>query len=241
MEKKHLKKTQKPKITEVVSIIAHQLKSPLSVIKGYLEALISGDCGKINAFQKEYLSDALENIARMRENIDNLLFAQRIDEGKLEIIKKPISLEKITFKVLADFSLWAKALNCQILFRKSKKIPRALGDPQGIRQVIENLISNAMKYSRGRGKVEISISLKKIDKKLIFSCKDNGLGIPKKDFKKVFTRFYRSEKAMEFDPSGGGLGLYINKAIIKLCGGEIWFSKNKGYGMTFHFSLPIVK
>lgn len=235
------KKIKRPKITEAVSIIAHQLKSPLSVIKGYLDSLISGDCGKINDLQREYLSDALENIERMKKNIDNLLLCQRIEEGKLEVVKKPISLEKITFEVLKNFSLWAQALNCQLLFKKTKRLPKVLADPKGIREVIENLISNAMKYNRGKGKVEVSISLKKRNKKIIFSCKDNGIGIPKKDFKKVFTKFYRSERAMELDPSGSGLGLFINKAMIEACGGKIWFKKNKGYGMTFYFSLPIAE
>lgn len=239
--KKISKVYRKPNISDTVSIIAHQLKSPLSVIKGYLEALISGECGEINSFQKEYLSDALENVEKMKRNIDDLLIAQRVEEGKFKITPKPISLEKIISNVLANFSLWAKALNCKLIFEKSGKLPRALGDPQAVRGVIENFISNAVKYSRGKGKVEISITLRKRDKKLIFSCRDNGITIPKKDFKKVFTKFYRSEKAMTMDPSGAGLGLYINKAIITLCGGKIWFSKNKGSGMTFYFSLPIAK
>lgn len=232
---------QRPKIAETVSIIAHQLKSPLSVIKSYLDALISGDCGKINSLQKEYLSDALENVERMKKNINDLLIIQRLEEGKLKLLFHPTSLEKITSNVLKDFSLWAKALNCQIIFKKPNKLPKARGDPQAIRGVIENLISNAVKYTQGRGRVEISLISNKKDKKIIFSCKDNGITIPKEDFKKVFTKFYRSDKAIELDPFGSGLGLYINKAIIELCGGKIWFSKNRDSGMTFYFFLPIAK
>jgi len=232
---------RKPKITEVVSIVAHQLKSPLAVIKGYLEALISGDCGKINSLQKEYLSDALKNTERMKETIDELLIIQRIEEGKYEIKSEAIALEDITFKVLTDLSFWAKALNCEIIFQKPKGLPLALGDPRAIRGVIENLFSNAIKYNQGRGKVEVSITLTKKDNKVIFSCKDNGIGISRKDFKKVFSKFYRGEKAMEMDSAGAGLGLYINRAIIELSGGKIWFTKNKGAGMTFYFSLPIAK
>lgn len=239
--KKTSRKSQKPKIADTVSIIAHQLKSPLSVIKGYLEALISGDCGEINPLQKEYLSDTLENVSRLKRNIDNLLLVQRMEEGKFKIELEPISLEEITSNVVADFSLWAKASNCQLLFKfkKPARFPKAFGDPRAIRGVIENFISNAINYNRGKGKIEISITLRKKDKKLTFSCKDNGIGIPKKDFKRVFSKFYRSEKAIEMDPSGAGLGLYINKTVIELCRGEIWFSKNKGFGMTFYFSLPI--
>ena len=228
---------QKGKITDPISVVAHQLKSPLSVIKGYLEALLSGDCGEINSLQREYLSDALENVQRMKRNIDDFLFVQKIEEKKLKIVPKPFSLEKLTSKIIKDFSLWAKASNCEIFFQKPKKLPKVLGDSQLIQGVIENLISNAIKYTQGRGKIEIKILQK--DKNLIFSCKDNGIGIPREDFKRVFTKFYRSQKAIELDPSGTGLGLYINKAIIKQSGGEIWFKKNKGQGVTFYFSLPI--
>ena len=232
-------KSSKTKITDPVSIIAHQLKSPLTVIKEYLQALSSGECGKVNSLQKEYLSDALENVKRMKQNIDDLLMVKSAEEGKFKMSFKPIPLEEITENVIDDFSLWAKALNCQISFKKTERLPPALGDVRAIRMVIENLISNAIKYTRGKGKVEVSITLE--DKMLVFSCQDNGVGIPQEDFKKVFTKFYRSQKAMELDPSGAGLGLYINKIIIESAGGKIWFSKNKGPGMTFYFSLPVAK
>jgi len=237
--RKNPKNPHGSKITDSISVVAHQLKSPLSVIKGYLEALLSGDCGKINSFQREYLSDALENVQRMKRNINDLLFIQKIEEDKLQILQKPFSLEKLTLEIINDLSLWAKASNCEIVFKKSNKLPKVLADPYLIRGVIENLISNAIKYNQGKGKIEISILQK--NKSLVFVCKDNGIGIPKEDFKKVFTKFYRSQKAMELDPYGAGFGLYINKAVIEKSGGKIWFSKNKGSGMTFYFSLPTAK
>jgi len=231
---------EKPKMSEVVSVVAHQLKNPLSVIKGYLEVLIGEELGKINAKQKEYLSDAFENVGRMSRIVNYLLDISRIEEGRYELKLEKVNLEKITSQVIKDFSFWVKASNCQILFKKPKKLPKVLVDPLKIRQVIENLISNAVKYkSVGLGKIEISI--KKKDKNLTFACKDNGIGIPKEDFKKVFSKFYRSEKAIELDPSGSGLGLHINKAIVTLAGGKIWFRKNKDVGMTFYFTLPIAK
>jgi signal transduction histidine kinase len=230
-------KPSKSKITDPVSIVAHQLKSPLAVIKEYLQALLSGECGKINPRQKEYLSDALENVKRMKQNIDDLLLVKIAEEGKFKIFLKPISLTEITEEVIKNFSYWAKANNCQIFFKKERKLPPVLGDSRAVRMVIENLVSNAIKYKKGRGRVEISIFQK--GKNLIFSCQDNGVGIPKKDFKKVFTKFYRSPEAMELDPSGSGLGLYVNKIIIESSGGKIWFFKNKISGMTFSFSLPI--
>ena len=231
---------QKPKIAEAVSIVAHQLKNPISVLKGYLEILISEDFGKVNQKQKEYLDDALENVQRMAKVVSDLLDISRIEEGRYELKLEKFSLEKVTSAVIKDFSDWAKASNCQIFLKSEKDLLEVLADPFKIRQVIENLISNALRY-RGPGQGKIEISLKNLGKEVLFSCQDNGIGIPPEDFPKVFSKFYRSEAALEADPSGTGLGLYINKAIIGLSGGKIRFEKNKDFGMTFYFTLPIAK
>ena len=149
------KKLRKFKIAEAISIIAHQLKNPIAIIKGYLEVLISGDFGKINPRQKEYLSDALTNTLRMSETIDSLIEVAIIEEGKYKLNFKPVALEEIAFEVLADFFHWAAASNCKIIFKKPKKIPKVFTNPIKIRQVIENLISNAIKYNLGRGIIEV--------------------------------------------------------------------------------------
>jgi len=238
MRKKEFSKKQKT--DEMVSTIAHQLKSPVAAIKGYLEALISGDCGQINNFQKEYLSDALKNLRRMSGFIDNLLDVSRIEEEHFEIKLKPVSIESVVEKVISDLSVWIEASNCKVFFKKSDNLPKVLTDPDKIERVIQNLITNAVKYKKpGPGNIEIKIEEK--SGKLLFSCKDNGIGIPKEDFKKVFTKFYRSEKAKKIDIGCSGIGLYINKATIELSGGKIWFVKNKKGGTTFYFTLPIAK
>ena len=238
MQKKELPKKQKT--DEVVSIIAHQLKSPVAAIKGYLEALISGDCGQINNFQKEYLSDALKNIGRMSGFIDNFLDVSRIEEEHFEVKLKLLSIESVVEKVISDLSVWTEASNCKVLFKKPESLPKVLTDPDKIEKVIQNLITNAVKYKKtGPGNIEIKIEKK--GKKILFSCKDDGIGIPPKDLKKVFTKFYRSEQAKKIDIGCSGIGLYINKATIELSGGKIWFVKNKKAGTTFYFTLPIAK
>ena len=230
---------ERPKISEVISIVAHQLRHPISVIKSYLEVLLSEDLGKINQKQKEYLEDVLENIRRMAKNVGDLLVISLIEEGKYDLKIKPILLEEVVESIINDLDLWAIASNCEVILQKSKTpLPKVLADPLKIREVVENLISNAIKYKKA-GRTKIEIKLEQKGKELLFSCKDNGIGIQKADFKKVFTKFYRSEEAVEIDPTGSGLGLYINKAIIELSGGRIWFSKNKEFGTTFYFTLPI--
>jgi signal transduction histidine kinase len=234
-------KVKKYKLGEAVSIIAHRLKNPIAIVKGYLEALISEDCGEINQNQKEYLSDALANLKEMSKTVSDLISVSVIEEGKYKLNLKFVSLEDIVFKVLSDFFCWAKASNCKIVFKKPKKLPPVLTDPEKIKSVVENLISNAVKYRVGSGTIEVSVLMRQTGEEILFSCKDNGIGIPPKDYKKVFTKFYRSEKAMEVDSSGSGLGLYIDKAIVELSGGKIWFEKNKKEGTTFYFTLPIAK
>lgn len=231
-------KPKKTKIFEPVSIVAHQLKNPISVLYGYLEVLISEEIGKINKKQKEYLTDALKNVEAMSRIVKDILDVSRIEEGKYQIKPRPTDLVKTTQKIIKDFSSWVKASNCKIIFGKPKRLPLVQVDPSKIYYVIENLISNAITYkSPGPGKIEIGF--KKKGSRILFFCKDNGIGIPRKDFKKVFSKFYKSEEAISLYPAGTGLGLYISKAIIELNQGKIWFEKNKDKGMTFYFTLPI--
>ena len=231
--------SEKSKLSETISIVAHQLRHPISVIKNYLEALLSEDLGDLNPKQKEYLEDALTNVRRATTTVNYLLDVSRIEEGRYELKLEPISLVEIAESVVREFALWAEASNCEILFEKPREpLPPVLTDHLKVRQVIENIIGNAVKYKKvGRGRVEITLTKK--GKEVVFSCKDNGIGIPKEDFKKVFTKFYRSEDAMAIDPSGSGLGLYLNKATVEVGGGRIWFTKNKDFGTTFYFSLPV--
>lgn len=228
------------KISGGVSVVAHQLKNPLAIIRSYVEVLASESMGSLNEKQKEYLFDALKNIGRMEKTINELLDASRVEEKVYDIKPRVIDLTKITKEIVDNFSNWASAFNCEIIFEAPKNIPLVYTDPLKICDVIENLITNAIKY-RESGRSIIEVKLQNIGNNVLFSCKDNGIGISKKDFKKIFSKFFRSEEAVIADPTGTGLGLYINKAIIKKSKGKFWFKKNKDKGMTFFFSLPIVK
>lgn len=232
---------EKPKVAEAVSIVAHQLKNPISIIKGYLEVLLSEDLGKINEKQREYLEDSIENVKRMSKTVSYLLDIAKIEEGRYQLKKEQFSLEDIVKGVIKDLALWAQASNSKIVLETEKALPQALSDSSKIREVVENLISNSLKYhTPGAGK--IVISLKKKGKFLLFTCQDEGIGIPEEDSQKVFSKFYRAERALELDSSGTGLGLHINKAIIGLTGGKIWFEQNKGRGgITFYFTIPAAK
>ncbi|MFH1522572.1 MAG: HAMP domain-containing sensor histidine kinase [Patescibacteria group bacterium] len=230
-------KSKKYKLAKEVSIVSHQLKTPLSVIRGYLEVLDSGDLGKLNKDQKEYLNDALENTYRMNELIKDLLDISRIEEGKLDFKPKMINLGEIIKNNIKNVYPLAKAKNCIISFKSLGSIPPLFLDPLKIEQVINNLISNAIAYNIRKGKVEVS--LKRRGGNIIFCCQDTGVGIPDSEKKKVFKKFYRSESAFSVNTVGSGLGLFISKAIVEKSGGRIWFESKKGKGTAFFFTLPI--
>lgn len=225
------------KLAEVISIISHQLKTPISVIKGYLEVLASKDLGEINPKQKEYLNFALANVDRMILLVKDFLEISRIEENQLKLKKEPTDLEKIVQEVIDELSPVASAKNCEIHFQTRTQLPVLNIDRLKIKQVISNLISNAIDYKKTRGEVEIS--LKKQGEETIFCCQDNGIGIPDDEKAKIFTKFYRNDNAMIMAPGGSGVGLFISKAIIDASRGKIWFESQKDRGSTFCFSLPI--
>lgn len=231
--------TEKPKVAEAVSIVAHQLKNPISILKGCLEVLLSEDLGQLNEKQKEYLGDAVENLKRMAKTVNYLLDISRIEEGKYLLKSERFSLADLVRSIIKDLSFWAQASNSEIVLEVEDGLSDALADSLKIREVIENLISNALKY-RDPGPGKIVVSLKKKGKFILFACQDKGIDIPKEDLKKVFSKFYRAEKAVEVDSSGTGLGLHINKAIIELTGGKIWFEQSKDKGIIFYFTIPHV-
>lgn len=232
-----MKKSTSHTLAEVVSVVSHQLKTPLSAIKGFLEVLISEDLGKLEAKQKEYLRDALENTQRMMVLVKDLLDVSQIEENKLELKLKRINLKELVKEAIKDFSSLTKAKNCTLSFKVVDKIPFLKIDPIKIKQVISNLIYNAIEYNKRKG--EVQITLKKQGNNVLFSAKDTGIGIPEKEKKKIFSKFFRSEKAITLCPAGTGLGLFISKAIIEKSGGKIWFESREGKGSTFCFSLPV--
>ena len=240
MKKKfHEKTPNEHKLAEVVSVVSHQLKTPLSVIKAYLEVLLSEDWGKLAAKQKEYLEDALENTKQMIDLVKDFLDVAKIEANRMELKQEPVSLAEIIKETMEEFFILAKAKNCKLSFEVLDELPLVNIDPIKIRQVIANLISNAIYYNRRKGEVKISLSKK--DNQALFCCKDMGIGIAEQERDKIFTKLYRSERALPLTTGGSGLGLFISKAIIEKSGGKIWFKSKEGQGSTFCFSLPIKK
>jgi len=236
--------------SEFVSIVSHQLRSPLSNLKWAIELLMSGKLGKIEEKQTEYFKILKENSDRMGELIKDLLIVSRIETAKLPIKKMEFSLEDLVKELIKEFTPFAKASNVEIKFLSEENLPKIFADPSQIRLVIENLLDNAIRYIKGRGVVEIKIesqarqkfltkNLGGQEKNIYFKIRDNGVGIPKEEQKYIFQKFFRSGNILRYQTQGSGLGLYISKAIIEKSGGKIGFKSQEGIGSTFWFTLSI--
>ena len=223
--------------SEFISVVSHQLRSPLSNLRWTIELLTSGRVNGVSEKQLEYFNILRENSARMRELVSDLLTVSRIETEKLPLKKKEISLEALIRKIIEELEIFTKASNVKVEFRVKENLPKVFADPAQIRLAIENLLDNAIRYIKEKGRVEIK--LEKADKHCRFEIKDTGAGIPKEDQKYIFQKFFRSENVMKHQTQGSGLGLYIAKSIVEKSKGKIGFKSQEGVGSTFWFTLPI--
>lgn len=223
--------------SEFVSIVSHQLRTPISNLNWAIELLRSGKLGPIEKKQVEYFKILHENTNRMRELINDLLTVSRIETKTLHFKEEQFSLSEIIDDLVEEFDPLATASNVEIDFDFAPNLPDSTGDVFQIRQALSNLIDNAVRYIKGSGLVRIRL-IRKNDN-LYFEIKDNGTGILKEDHRHIFSKFFRSESAMKRQTQGSGLGLYITKSIIEKTGGKIGFSSQENKGSTFWFTLPI--
>lgn len=223
--------------SEFVTIASHQLKTPLSQMNWELELLLSKNKAGLNNKQLEIAKNIRKSQDAMARLVNDLLDVARIDQGKLALIKEEVDLGEIIDSVVADNNILAKASNVKINVKKPEKLSKIIGDKKRIAVVLDNLVSNAVKYISKRGSVEIGVDEE--DGKINIYVQDDGVGIPRNQQNKVFQKFFRSNNAVRYQTEGTGLGLYISKNIVEQLGGKMWFKSVEGRGSDFWFYLPI--
>ena len=225
--------------TEFVSISAHQLRTPLSAVKWTLRMILDRELGEISKEQREFLEKTYLSNERMIHLINDLLNITRIEEGRFLYNIKSQDIVKIAERIVASSEEMARRKELDFRFQKPKvKIPEIELDPEKISLVFQNLLDNAIHYTKTGGLVKISLNYLKDKKEILISVKYTGIGIPKDQQKRVFTRFFRGANAIKTETEGTGLGLFIAKNIVDAHGGRIWFESKENKGTTFYFTLP---
>ncbi len=230
--------------TEFVSIAAHQLRTPISAIKWTLKMLLDGDLGETTKEQKEFIKKTYQSNERMISLINDLLNITRIEEGRYLYKPAPAYFGEIIDFAINSAQQEIARKKIKFNFEKPKeKFPKIPLDVEKMKLAVQNLIDNAIKYTPVGGRVDVLVEMikfnDKTEREIVFSIKDTGVGIPKDQHERVFSKFFRGANVVRMNTEGTGLGIFITKNIIEAHGGKIWFESVEGKGTTFYFSLPI--
>jgi len=222
---------------EFVSMASHQLRTPLTSVKGYISMVLEGDAGAITPTQKQFLEEAYMSSERMVSLINDFLNVSRLQTGKFMVEKHQVDLAKVVEQEVDGLLPNARARKLKLKYKKPKTFPIMELDEGKIRQVIMNFTDNAIYYSHENTTINVSLEIKK--DRVVFMVKDTGIGVPKAEQDRLFDKFFRATNARTARPDGTGVGLFLAKKVIDAHGGELIFKSIEGKGSTFGFSLPI--
>ena len=225
--------------SEFVSIASHQLRSPLTSIKGYASMVLEGSYGIIPEKAKEAISRIFESSKLMAISIEDFLNVSRIEQGKMQYDMTEFDLGKLVQTVVDELGGTAKERGLGLHVTDDGKSPYMIRADLGkIKQVINNLIDNAVKYTK-QGSVDVMTHKSADGKTVQVSIKDTGVGMSKETIEKLFDKFVRAKNANEVNVTGTGLGLYISREFARKMGRDLWISRSElGKGSSFTFTVP---
>lgn len=224
---------------EFISMASHQLRTPLTSIKGYISMLMDGDVGAVTGEQKYLLQEAFISSERMVRLIGDFLNVSRLQTGKFIVDRHPVDLAKIVAQEIEGLEPNARSRGLKFTYKKTKKLPLMNLDENKIQQVIMNFSDNAIYYSKEKSKIVVSLAV--VGNKVEFTVKDTGIGVPAAEQAQLFNKFFRATNARKQRPDGTGVGLFLAKKVIDAHGGELIFESQEGKGSTFGFRLPLPK
>ncbi|CAN5620754.1 hypothetical protein BH23PAT2_BH23PAT2_06840 [soil metagenome] len=224
---------------EFISMASHQLRTPLTSVKGYLSMVLEGDAGEIKPMQEKLLSQAFISSQRMVYLIADLLNVSRLRTGKFVIESIKTNLASVVQGEVDQLKETAGSRNLELTYDKPESFPDLMLDETKVRQVVMNFIDNAIYYTPAGGKIAVKL-VEKGDS-VEYTVTDDGIGVPKNDQQHLFTKFYRAGNARKARPDGTGLGLFMAKKVVIAQGGAVIFKSKEGEGSTLGFTLPKAK
>ena len=222
---------------DFVSLASHQLRTPLTSVKWYAEELLEPGLHLSKAKQKQYLGQLHASNERMIELVNALLTVSKIDVGKLPAKAEPVELHEALEQVITDLATRLRDKDIELVKKVDAKLAPVVIDRAWMRLILQDLLSNAIKYSHPKQQVEISIQQQ--PEHILIQVTDNGFGIPAAQQGKIFTKFFRADNAQKQGSDGSGLGMYITKAMVERAGGTIWFESHENQGTSFYVKLPV--
>ena len=226
--------------SEFVTLAAHQLRTPTSAVKWALQMLLEGDLGKLNERQKKTINKAYQANNKAIKLVNDLLNIAEIEEGKYLSDMVLSDIEEIVYSIVDSYKSEIERKGLKVRIEKSvEELPKVMLDREKMKVAIKNIFDNAVRYTPSGGKV--LVALRSGQKEIEIRIQDTGLGIPRYQQDKVFTKFFRGANITKVETEGTGLGLYIAKNIIEAHGGDIWFESEENKGTTFHITIPVKK
>ena len=234
--------------SDFVSFVAHELKTPMTSIRGYADLLLGGAMGEFNEGQANFLRTILSNVSRMATLVSDLTDISRIEAGRLRLEYESVNVAGIVNEVSQAQGHSINAKNQTLDIQIPESLPPVWGDRLRLVQVLANLISNANKYSAEGGSILIWAEQTENQwnpdgaaEVVRIGIKDDGIGMTEEDQEQIFSKFFRSEDPQARESPGSGLGLNITKNLIEMQGGMIWFESKYGKGTTFNFTVPVAQ
>ncbi len=230
-----LKKLDEAK-SEFIAMASHQLRTPLTIIKGFTSMLLEGDYGKLSKKVEKPIKSTFDSNERLVGIVDDLLDISKVDLGRLEIRPEETDLVELVSGVVKELKPRAKEKGLKFAFNKPEKLNKMKLDKLKVRQVIFNIIDNAIKYT-DEGRVEVGIKEEGLN--IVITVKDTGEGLTKEEEKMIFESFTRGQAGIDKWVQGAGLGSYLAKKYVEFHNGRVWaFSRGKGEGSTFCIEFP---
>ncbi len=221
-----------------VSMVSHELRTPLNSVQGFVDLLLQGYMGSLNEEQQKYLGYVQDGVQQLVSSVEDILLLTRSDSGQFEIKQEVVDFAYLLKHIVTTLQPQARKAGVKIIEEIQESAPLIYVDPQRMKQVLNNLVMNALKFTPQGGTVTIRIRQYN-ERFAVISVSDTGIGIPFEDRPHVFERFYQSNHNQQSKMGGYGLGLSIVKLIIEQHGGEIHFESVTGKGTTFFFTVPL--